>query len=175
MQKFETQMLQKVILWLFGFGDALSDAKEQLDLVREATEDYNRIGVESTTNYEKQFQKLKQLVAVMKDETKSDLDRNSAKDEIQSKYPAYFKNLTQEELMLGKTKDQTSAYNKAIRALTADLKLRSEAEAKQGKAQNTLKLAAELQEEVDLRRRANDEIFNQRLKYEDSEGFYKIF
>jgi len=155
---------------LFGFGDALDEAKKQLDLVAEAQEDYNRIGVESTTSYEKQFQKLKQLIAVMKDETKTDIDRNSAKDEIQSKYPAYFKNLSQEELLLGSVKNQTSAYNKAIRALTADLRLRTEAEAKQGKAQNTLKLAAELQEEADLRRRANDEIFNQRLKYDDSEG-----
>lgn len=155
---------------LFGFGDALNDAKKQLDLVHEATEDFNRIGVESTTMYEKQYQKLKQLIAVMKDETKTDIDRKSARQELEGKYPGYFKNLTNEELLLGNVNQQTSNYSKALRQLTADLKLRADAEAKQGKAQNTLKLAAELQEEVDLRRRANQEIFDQRLKYDDSEG-----
>lgn len=154
---------------LFGFGDALDDAKKQLDLVHDAQEEYNRTGVESTTNYEKQNQRLKQLIAVMKDETKTDVDRLSAKDEIQSKYPAYFKNLTNEELLLGNLKQQTSSYNKALKSLTADLQLRADAEAKQGKAQNTLKLAAELQEEVDLRRRANQEIFDLRLKYGEND------
>lgn len=148
-----------------GFSDSLSDANHQLDLVNNAMEDYNRIGVESTTVYEKQYAKLKQLIAVMKDTTKEELDRNSAKNEALSLYPGYFSKLTEEELTLDKLKNQTSNYNKALRQLTADLKLRAEAEAKQNKSQDTLKLAAELQQEVDIRKRANDKIIEDREKY----------
>lgn len=132
-------------------------ATKEVDLLREATERFNDTLVETTTNSEKQLTNANRLIAVMKDETKSIKERTAAAEELKGLYPGYLEDLTTEEMILGRNQQQTESYNKAMRQLTADINKRVSAEAKQNAARESLKIAAEIEQEVKIRERANEE------------------
>lgn len=143
----------KLVDFIFNTKKAASE----IDLLREATERYNDTIVEVTTNSEKELTAMRRKIVVAQDVTKGEEERAQAAQEIIDQYPGYLGNLSKEEVMLGSLTKVNEKYNKAIRSLTGDIQKRIDAEAKQSQARENLKIVAELEREVDIRQRANEE------------------
>lgn len=74
----------------------------------------NALRVEAEKNSGQEIANVKALVSVAQDEIKSRKDRLIAVDELQNKYPAYFGNLTKEQILTGDLTTVTKELSKAI-------------------------------------------------------------
>lgn len=74
----------------------------------------NQTRVEAAKSSGEEIANVKALVLVAQDEAKSKRDRLTAVDELQSKYPAYFGNLTKEQILTGDLTKATESLTKAI-------------------------------------------------------------
>ncbi len=74
----------------------------------------NTLRVEAEKNSGQEIANVKALVSVAQDEVKSRKDRLIAVDELQNKYPAYFGNLTKEQILTGDLTTVTKELSKAI-------------------------------------------------------------
>lgn len=74
----------------------------------------NKIRVDAQKNSAQEIASVKALVSVAQDDIKSRKDRLIAVDELQSKYPAYFGNLTKEQILTGDLTTVTNELSKAI-------------------------------------------------------------
>ncbi len=74
----------------------------------------NKIRVDAQKNSAQEIANVKALVSVAQDELKSRKDRLTAVDELQSKYPGYFGNLTKEQVLTGNLTTVTNELSKAI-------------------------------------------------------------
>jgi len=155
----------------FAFG--VQKATRQIDQLQAAQERYNDTVVEVTTNSERELTALNRRVAVAQDVTKSDKERAAAAKEIISQYPGYLDGLTEEQIRLGYSAKNNKEYAKQIQALTADIQKRVEAEAKQGANRESLKIAAELEQEAKVRERVNKAAQDYYNKYGDDSAYAK--
>lgn len=74
----------------------------------------NKIAVDAAKNSGQEIAGLKALISVAQDDVNSRKDRLIAVDELQSKYPAYFGNLTKEQILTGDLTAVTKELSKAI-------------------------------------------------------------
>lgn len=74
----------------------------------------NKIRVDAQKNSAQEIANVKALVSVAQDDIKSRKDRLTAVDELQSKYPAYFGNLSKEQILTGDLTTVTNELSKAI-------------------------------------------------------------
>lgn len=74
----------------------------------------NKISVDSAKNSGQEIAGIKALVSVAQNDLKSRKDRLLAVDELQSKYPAYFGNLSKEQILTGDLTAVTKELSKAI-------------------------------------------------------------
>jgi len=155
----------------FAFG--VQKATRQIDQLQAAQERYNDTVVEVTTNSERELTALNRRVAVAQDVTKSDKERAAASKELISQYPGYLDGLTEEQIRLGYSAKNNKEYAKQIQSLTADIQKRVEAEAKQGANRESLKIAAELEQEAKVRERVNKAAQDYYNKYGDDSAYAK--
>lgn len=73
-----------------------------------------KIGEEANKSAQQEIATIKALVSVAQDETTSKQNRLLAVQELQKTYPAYFGNLSQEELMYGNLKSVIDDVSKAL-------------------------------------------------------------
>jgi hypothetical protein len=74
----------------------------------------NKISVDAAKNSAQEIAGLNALVSVAQDEVNSRKDRLTAVEELQSKYPGYFANLTKEQILTGDLTAVTRELSKAI-------------------------------------------------------------
>lgn len=74
----------------------------------------NKIAVDAAKNSGQEIAGLKALISVAQDDVNSRKDRLIAVDELQSKYPGYFGNLTKEQILTGDLTAVTRELSKAI-------------------------------------------------------------
>ena len=74
----------------------------------------NKIAVDAAKNSGQEIAGLKALISVAQDDVNSRKDRLIAVDELQSKYPGYFGNLTKEQILTGDLTAVTKELSKAI-------------------------------------------------------------
>jgi hypothetical protein len=74
----------------------------------------NQTRVEAAKSSGEEIANVRALVLVAQDENKTRRDRLTAVDELQSKYPAYFGNLTKEQILTGDLTKATESLTKAI-------------------------------------------------------------
>lgn len=74
----------------------------------------NKIAVDAAKNSGQEIAGLKALISVAQDDVNSRKDRLIAVEELQSKYPAYFGNLTKEQILTGDLTAVTKELSKAI-------------------------------------------------------------
>jgi len=77
-------------------------------------QELNALRVEAEKNSGQEIANVKALVSVAQDEVKSRKDRLLAVEELQNKYPAYFGNLTKEQILTGDLTTVTKELSKAI-------------------------------------------------------------
>lgn len=154
----------KLVAWV----TSAKAAARETDLLADATNRYNETLVETQTNAEVELTALRYKLAVSKDLAKSEAERASAAQELIDKYPGYLKGLSSEAIMLEEGKQNTQEYNKAMRQLTADIQARIDAESKQKASRESLKIAAELEQEAAIRERINNQAREYYEKYGDN-------
>lgn len=91
--------------WRTASQEAERARKEQEEFKKSLTD----IDEASSSYCANEISRLESLYKAAKDEAKSKDERRKAAEQLQSLYPAYFKNLSTEEIMVGNTK---SAYDK---------------------------------------------------------------
>ena len=74
----------------------------------------NKISVDAAKNSGQEIAGLKALISVAQDDVNSRKDRLIAVEELQSKYPGYFGNLTKEQILTGDLTAVTRELSKAI-------------------------------------------------------------
>lgn len=134
----------KFIEWATSAGKAAS----QMDILTKAQERFNLTISDTITKSEAEYNTLNQLRSVIADTAKSMEERTDASKRLAAMFPGYYK--SEQDIL-----NNTVAYQQATQQLTKDILKRAEAEAKQNKAAENLKIAADIQEEVDLRERTN--------------------
>lgn len=146
-----------------------TEASKTIDLLTKAQERYNETSAAIAVNSEQKRIELQRLLAVAKEELKSDSERMSALKSLRSMFPEYLKNLTDEEILRSKTTNQTKSYSQAIQQLTGDLNKRAAAEEKAKKAQETLQDSEDLLQEVGKREKINNKYYDLWKKYGDGQ------
>lgn len=142
---------------LFGFKDALDSASMSMDNLNKAQERYNETRVKVSTSAEEARRKMERLIAVMKDETKTEDERRTSKEELIQLYPGYLKHLSDEEMYLSSNINNTDRYVAAMKRLREDINKRILAEEKLKQAQQTFSESQEIFQEVEKREKFNKE------------------
>lgn len=114
-------ILLGVSLLTTGFTLLSQSGLSAEDIINKLTGSFNEFGaslnklrVDAQKNSAQEIATVKALVSVAQDEIKSRKDRLSAVDELQSKYPGYFGNLTKEQILTGDLTTVTNELSKAI-------------------------------------------------------------
>ena len=120
---------------LFNFSDGL-------DEVNKRQEEFNKTRLEGKKDAQTDIIELRKYLAVVKDRSVADDLRQVALKKLREEYPYYFKNLTDEQILLGQS-------SKAVNQLIIDLEKRKEVEkATDLNTQNRQRLV-QLEEEID--------------------------
>jgi len=121
---------------LFGLDDAFSE-------VNKRQEEFNKSKLEGRKDAQTDIIELRKYLAVVKDRAIADDLRQIALKKLRSDYPYYFKNLTDEQILNGKTSE-------SVKQLTKDLEKRKEVEKKTAlNVENKQKLI-DLEKEIEL-------------------------
>lgn len=139
---------------LFGMNEALEEANKR-------QEDFNNARVEGRKDAQTDIIELRKYLAVVKDRALSDDLRQIALKKLRADYPYYFKNLTDEQILLGKTSD-------AEKQLTIDLEKRKEVEKKTSLNVENKQRLIDLEKELE----ANDKL--QRSKEANAKALSEI-
>lgn len=114
-------ILLGVSLLTTGFTLLSQSGLSAEDIINKLTGSFNEFGaslnklrVDAQKNSAQEIATVKALVSVAQDEIKSRKDRLTAVDELQSKYPGYFGNLTKEQILTGDLTTVTNELSKAI-------------------------------------------------------------
>lgn len=114
-------ILLGVSLLTTGFTLLSQSGLSAEDIINKLTGSFNEFGaslnklrVDAQKNSAQEIATVKALVSVAQDEIKSRKDRLTAVDELQSKYPGYFGNLTKEKILTGDLTTVTNELSKAI-------------------------------------------------------------
>lgn len=105
-----TQYGGKLVEWVQG----LIKGKESLDIAREASKKFNETVSEGSKRAVDSTSKLRILYNAATDEARSMEERLSAVRELKSEYPAYFQDLTNEEILVGKAKAAYDSLNASL-------------------------------------------------------------
>ena len=94
----------------------LINGKKAIDNNREALENYKKAMLESQQTAQNETVQLNLLYKAAVDSSKGMNERISAVKELKKEYPQYFKNLTDEEILVGKAADKYTELATAIMA-----------------------------------------------------------
>lgn len=94
---------------------SLGKAKEEINATKKALEELNNAQKKGINFYADEIAKIRMLYEVTQDLSRSVKERNQAADTLQSKYPKYFENLSNEAILAG---EAASAYEKLTLSLT---------------------------------------------------------
>lgn len=96
-------------------GLTVSDVLDKLTGQYDAfSEKVNKTRIEAAKNSGEEIANVNALVGVAQNELKTRKDRLTAVEELQNKYPAYFGNLTKEQILTGDLTKATESLTKAI-------------------------------------------------------------
>ena len=104
----------------------LTKSEKELDANAKALKTFNDAMLEGAKNAANSTTRLNILYRATQDQTKSIKDRTDAVKALQTEYPSYFGNLTQEQILAGKAAD---AYNRLTQSITASAKARATVDA----------------------------------------------
>lgn len=100
------------ITLLSSYGNEIADwvkglfkSKENVDILKESLEAYNKAVLESAKNVQEEKTRLDLLYRATQNASKPLEERKKALDELQRIYPEYFGNLSEEEILAGKASD----------------------------------------------------------------------
>ena len=96
------------------FAEALFTANTELKEINKRQEDFNNAQLTGVKNAQSEIIELEKYLAVVKDRNISDEERNIALQKLRSQYSFYFKDLTDEQILLGQSEE---ANLKVIEAL----------------------------------------------------------
>lgn len=146
-----TQYGSKIVDWVKN----LFKGKEALDITAKATSNYNealqagsKAAVDSTT-------KLRVLYSAATDESKSMQDRIASVKALQSEYPSYFGNLTQETILVGAAK---TAYDNLTTSLIEQAKAKAYLDKITENTKKILELESEYADEQEAVRKATEAV-----------------
>ena len=107
------------LLTLYGkemveWASSLFGASESLKALNESQKEFNETRTTGRKDAQSDIIELKKYLAVVKDQKLSTDERNIALKKLKQEYPFYFKNLTDEQILLGKTEEAQKALNIAL-------------------------------------------------------------
>lgn len=109
------------ITLLSSYGNEIADwvkglfkSKENVDILKESLEAYNKAILESAKNVQEEKTRLDLLYRATQNASKPLEERKKALDELQRIYPEYFGNLSEEEILAGKASDAYIKLSKSI-------------------------------------------------------------
>lgn len=100
----------------------LFKAKKENDYLKEAMQGVNDAMSDGLKNAQDEIVNLRLLYNASQDTTRGYDERKAAVDKLQEQYPAYFANMSDEEILAGKA---ASAYDKLTNAIIASAKARA--------------------------------------------------
>lgn len=122
----------------------LINGKKAIDNNREALENYKKAMLESQHTAQNETVQLNLLYKAAVDSSKGMNERISAVKELKKEYPQYFKNLSDEEILVGKAADK---YNELATAIMASAKAQAAKETLIKNSKEILDLETKITEE----------------------------
>mgnify|MGYP003370277946 FL=1 len=122
----------------------LINGKKAIDNNREALENYKKAMLESQQTAQNETVQLNLLYKAAVDSSKGMNERISAVKELKKEYPQYFKNLSDEEILVGKAADK---YNELATAIMASAKAQAAKETLIKNSKEILDLEIKITEE----------------------------
>jgi hypothetical protein len=122
----------------------LINGKKAIDNNREALENYKKAMLESQQTAQNETVQLNLLYKAAVDSSKGMNERISAVKELKKEYPQYFKNLSDEEILVGKAADK---YNELATAIMASAKAQAAKETLIKNSKEILDLETKITEE----------------------------
>lgn len=122
----------------------LINGKKAIDNNREALENYKKAMLESQQTAQNETVQLNLLYKAAVDSSKGMNERISAVKELKKEYPQYFKNLSDEEILVGKAADK---YNELATAIIASAKAQAAKETLIKNSKEILDLETKITEE----------------------------
>lgn len=132
-------------LWGKEIGQAtreLLNFSDGLDEVNKRQEEFNKTRLEGKKDAQTDIIELRKYLAVVKDRSVADELRQVALKKLREEYPYYFKNLTDEQILLGQS-------SKAVNQLIIDLEKRKEVEKATDLNTKNRQRLVQLEEEID--------------------------
>ena len=99
---------------LVEWASSLFGASEAMKSLTESQKEFNQTRLTGQKDAQSEIIELKKYLAVVSDRKLSDDEREIALKKLKQEYPFYFKNLTDEQILLGQTKDAQNALNLAL-------------------------------------------------------------
>lgn len=122
----------------------LINGKKAIDNNKEALENYKKAMLESQQTAQNETVQLNLLYKAAVDSSKGMNERISAVKELKKEYPQYFKNLSEEEILVGKAADK---YNELATAIMASAKAQAAKETLIKNSKEILDLETKITEE----------------------------
>lgn len=107
-----------IINWVSG----LFKSKNAMEKLVDQEKELNEVRMKGTKNAQDEVVKLKLLYDATQDASRSMNERKEAVDALQKKYPKYFGNMTDEEVLAGKAAD---AYTRLTESIVASARARA--------------------------------------------------
>lgn len=102
---------------IMGFVSSLFKGREAVNNIAEAEKALHDARVNGLKDSSKERAELELLYKASQDSNRSLKERNEAVDELQKKYPSYFGNISNEEILLGKAADAYDRLKERIIAM----------------------------------------------------------
>lgn len=150
----------EIVKWIGN----LFKAKEQNDYLKEAMEGVNEAMREGEKNAQQELVNLRLLYSATQDTTRGYDERRTAVQKLQEQYPAYFANMSEEQIMAGKA---AAAYNKLTDAILASARARAAEDKMVENATKILDLEEQRTEAIRKQRSAQEEMNKLEKQYYD--------
>ena len=150
----------EIVKWIGN----LFKAKEQNDYLKEAMEGVNEAMREGEKNAQQELVNLNLLYSATQDTTRGYDERRTAVQKLQEQYPAYFANMSEEQIMAGKA---AAAYNKLTDAILASARARAAEDKMVENATKILDLEEQRTEAIRKQRSAQEEMNKLEKQYYD--------
>lgn len=133
----------------------LFKGKSAIDIAAKATENYNEAVEAGNKSAVDSTSRLKVLYSAAIDEARSTEERTIAVKALQSEYPSYFGNLSQESILLGEAK---TAYDNLTNSLVAQAKARAYLDKITENTKKIIEIEAEYADEQEAVRKATESV-----------------
>jgi hypothetical protein len=130
---------------------SLFEGNKELKELAENQKKFNEARFDGVKDAQSEIFELKKYLSVVKDRKISDEERNIALKKLRSEYPFYFKNLTDEQILLGQS---TESVNNLMTALEKRKEIEKKSELSVTNKQKLLDLQSELDIQVKLQKQA---------------------